>query len=135
MNNMTNEEAIKEFEERLSIKDYKEQIPEYYQAMEYAIESLEENDNLKAENERLKQELENSVRLPFKAGTPIYIPLKRQGVVKDRIRRWQVYENKILFYTKGSALLPEAIGLSVFLTKEQAEKKLEELKGDKENGN
>ena len=51
---MTSEEAIKQFEERLKIKDYKEQIPEYYSAMELIISALEENNKLKAENERIK---------------------------------------------------------------------------------
>lgn len=39
---MTENEAIKQFEERLSIKDYREKIPEYYEAMEIAISALEE---------------------------------------------------------------------------------------------
>ncbi len=39
---MTDNEAIKEFEERLSIEGYKKYIPEYYAAMETAISALEE---------------------------------------------------------------------------------------------
>ena len=38
---MTADEAIKQFEERLQIPDYKTQIPEYYEAMELAVEALE----------------------------------------------------------------------------------------------
>lgn len=38
---MTNKEAIAEFKERLAITDYKELIPEYYEAMELAIKALE----------------------------------------------------------------------------------------------
>ena len=38
---MTADEAIKQFEERLQIPDYKTQITEYYEAMELAIEALE----------------------------------------------------------------------------------------------
>lgn len=38
---MTNKEAIAEFKERLAITDYKELIPEYYEAMELAIEALD----------------------------------------------------------------------------------------------
>ena len=38
---MTIDEAIKQFEERLEIPDYKTQIPEYYEAMELAVEVLE----------------------------------------------------------------------------------------------
>ena len=38
---MTESEAIIQFKERLNISDYKEQIPEYYEAMEIAINALE----------------------------------------------------------------------------------------------
>lgn len=39
---MTADEAIKQFEERLQIPDYKTQITEYYEAMELAIKVFEE---------------------------------------------------------------------------------------------
>lgn len=39
---MTEQEAIEQFKERLSIEDYKQQIPKYYEAMELAVKSLEE---------------------------------------------------------------------------------------------
>ena len=39
---MTIDEAIKQFEERLQIPDYKTQIPEHYEAMELAIKVFEE---------------------------------------------------------------------------------------------
>ena len=38
---MTNKEAIEQFKERLAITDYREQIPEYYEAIEMAIAALE----------------------------------------------------------------------------------------------
>jgi len=38
---MTEQEAIKEFKERLSIEDYKKYVPEYYEAMEIAVSALE----------------------------------------------------------------------------------------------
>lgn len=38
---MTESEAIKQFKERIDIPDYKEQIPEYYEAMEIAINAIE----------------------------------------------------------------------------------------------
>ena len=60
---MTNEEAIKEFKERLSIKDYKEQIPQYYSAIELAISALEENSKLKAEIEQLKSDFDTYYKL------------------------------------------------------------------------
>ena len=79
---MTNEEAIVEFKQRLSIKDYKEQIPEYYSAMELAISALEENSKLKAEIEQLKAELEQSAILPCKVGDIVYKANKASGAVR-----------------------------------------------------
>ena len=38
---MTNKEAIEQFKERLAITDYRQQIPEYYEAIEMAIAALE----------------------------------------------------------------------------------------------
>ena len=38
---MKPQEAIEQFKERLLTTDYKEYIPEYYEAMETAIEALE----------------------------------------------------------------------------------------------
>ena len=39
---MTEQEAIKEFEERLEIEDYRDNIPKYYEAMELAVKDMEE---------------------------------------------------------------------------------------------
>ena len=41
---MTNKEAIEQFKERLAITDYRQQIPEYYEAIEMAVEALEKAD-------------------------------------------------------------------------------------------
>ena len=38
---MTNEKAIEQLKERLAITDYRQQIPEYYEAIEMAIAALE----------------------------------------------------------------------------------------------
>ena len=38
---MTNKEAIEQLKERLAITDYRQQIPEYYEAIEMAVEALE----------------------------------------------------------------------------------------------
>lgn len=38
---MTNSEAIVVFKERLAIPDYKKQIPDYFEAMELAVNALE----------------------------------------------------------------------------------------------
>ena len=52
---MTNKEAIEQLRERLAITDYRQQIPEYYEAIELAVEALEKQvpkkpiDNIKRE--------------------------------------------------------------------------------------
>ena len=38
---MTNKEAIEQLRERLAITDYRQHIPEYYEAIELAVEALE----------------------------------------------------------------------------------------------
>ena len=39
---MTEQEGIKEFEERLAITDFRDDIPEYYEAMELAVKDMKE---------------------------------------------------------------------------------------------
>ena len=39
---MTDQEAIGQFQERLAIEEYRQQIPEYYEAIELAVKSLGE---------------------------------------------------------------------------------------------
>ena len=41
---MTNKEAIEQFKERLAITDYRRQIPEYYEAIEMAVDALKNAD-------------------------------------------------------------------------------------------
>lgn len=41
---MTNKEAIEQFKKRLAITFYRKQIPEYYEAIEMAVDSLEKAD-------------------------------------------------------------------------------------------
>ena len=41
---MTNKEAIEQLKERLAITDYRQQIPEYYETIEMAVEALEKAD-------------------------------------------------------------------------------------------
>lgn len=43
-NRMTNKEAIEQFKERLAITDHREQMPEYYEAIEMAVDALEKAD-------------------------------------------------------------------------------------------
>ena len=41
---MTNKEAIEQLKERLAITDYRQQIPEYYEAIEMAVDALKKAD-------------------------------------------------------------------------------------------
>ena len=68
------------------------------------------------------------LRLQYPINTPLYFPFKNQGVVKDRIRRWQINNKGLMFYSKGSAYTVDAIGKTVFLTREEAEEKLKEMR-------
>ena len=79
--------------------------------------------------ELLKMEKQGLLlRLPYKVGTPLYFAFKNKGVVQDRIRRWQINKDGLFFCSKGCAYIPDAIGKSVFLTREEAENRLNELK-------
>lgn len=57
---MTEQEAIKKFKERLSIEDYRKQIPEYYEAMELAVKYMKEIQKYRAIGtiEKIKEELD-----------------------------------------------------------------------------
>ena len=68
--------------------------------------------------------------LPYPVGTPLFIPCRKQGVKQDHIRRWQTNNKGLMFCSNGSFYLADAIGKSVFLTREEAELKLME----RENG-
>lgn len=63
-------EAIKEFKDRLLITDYRKKIPEYYEAMEIAVESIEK---------QIPQEVVNQ------GGTPLsgYCPSCGEAVTKS----------------------------------------------------
>ena len=74
--------------------------------------------------EQLKSELEQSMKLPYPIGTPIYFAYSKQGVIKDEIRRWQTNNKGLMFCAKGSVFLPDAIGKSIFLTRKEAEQSL-----------
>ena len=75
------------------------------------------------------EELEESgklLELPYPVGTPLFIPCRKQGVKQDHIRRWQTNNKGLMFCSNGSFYLADAIGKSVFLTREEAELKLME---------
>ena len=66
------------------------------------------------------------LELPYPVGTPLFIPCRKQGVKQDHIRRWQTNNKGLMFCSNGSFYLADAIGKSVFLTREEAEVKLME---------
>lgn len=70
------------------------------------------------------------IQLPYQLNTPIFFPFKNQGVVQDRIRRWQISNKGLMFCSKGSVYTVDAIGKSVFLSFEEAEEKLKELQNE-----
>ena len=131
---MTNEEAIKnlendirryskkEFDENTSslglkavLKHRKEKLESY----KIAINSIQENTKLKAENEELKAELEQSIKLPCKAGDIVYTVYNVKG------REPVISENK--FTLKYYADNINYFGKAIFLTREEAEDKLKEM--------
>ena len=68
------------------------------------------------------------IKLPHPIGTPLFIPCKKQGVKQDHIRRWQTNNKGLMFCSNGSFYVVDAIGKTVFLTREEAELKLKEIK-------
>lgn len=76
------------------------------------------------------EDLEESyllIKLPYPVGTPLFIPCRKQGVKQDHIRRWQTNNKGLMFCSNGSFYLADAIGKSVFLTREEADNKLKEM--------
>ena len=60
---MTNKEAIEQLRERLAITDYRQQIPEYYKAIELAVEALEKMKELEKGLEDLDDILNDAYTL------------------------------------------------------------------------
>ena len=67
------------------------------------------------------------IKLPHPIGTPLFVPCKKQGVKQDHIRRWQTNNKGLMFCSNGSFYVVDAIGKTVFLTREEAELKLKEM--------
>lgn len=67
------------------------------------------------------------LKLPYPVGTPLFIPCKKQGIKQDHIRRWQTNNKGLMFCSNGNFYLADAIGKSVFLTRDEAEEKLKEM--------
>ena len=70
------------------------------------------------------------IKLPYPIGTPLFIPCKKQGVKQDYIRRWQTNNKGLMFCSNGSFYVVDAIGKTVFLTREEAELKLKEIQNE-----
>ena len=70
------------------------------------------------------------IKLPHPIGTPLFIPCKKQGVKQDHIRRWQTNNKGLMFCSNGSFYVVDAIGRTVFLTREEAELKLKEIQNE-----
>ncbi len=64
-------EAIDQFKKRLAIPDYKRQIPEYYEAMELAVNALEKQIAKQIVTKVQKEDLKVG-HVIFKAGTKTY---------------------------------------------------------------
>jgi len=69
------------------------------------------------------------IKVPHPVGTEVYFAFKLQGIKKDYIRRWQYNKKGLMFYSHGSAYTTDSIGKIVFLTEEEAEQALAEMKG------
>ena len=80
---------------------------------------------LQEENAELRERLEKAVELPCKVGDTVYQYDHAGNIYASRIR-------SIIFNTRGIAFDERAIGKSIFLTKEAAEARLTELKGEEE---
>jgi len=68
------------------------------------------------------------LKIPYPVGTQLFIPCRKQGIKQDHIRRWQTNNKGLMFCSNGSFYLADAIGKSVFLTRDDAELKLKEMK-------
>lgn len=132
---MKAEEAIKEFKERIELgkKEYLKDIPEYIEALDMAIEALEEVEELK----RLEEQ-GLLLRLPCKVGDTVYAPLPNNEISAWKVRTIDMgasYFDFLLVYAGDDEefigerfLLPiNDIGENVFLTREEAEQKLKEV--------
>ena len=93
---MTEQEAIKEFEERLAIADYRDNIPKYYEAMELAVKDMEEIQKYRAigtpdecraavEKQKAKKPIHNDKCTCPSCGTHNEVIKKRRNTVYSDI--------------------------------------------------
>lgn len=83
-----------------------------------AVQAAELRERLKLYEDKLEEG--KLIELPCKVGDTVY--------QADRMRIYQSRIKNIIFDTDGVAFDKNAIGKTVFLTREEAEKKLEELR-------
>ena len=105
---------------QMELDNYKECSENYKQIAEY----LEE---LKSYKEAEEQGL--LVRLPCKVGDSVFI-IVGKDISKQGIRKIEISDNGIIFKTNRQKRIfnVSEFGKTVFLTREEAEKKLEELR-------
>ena len=124
--------------ERLTLEE------EITHIMKVAVQLELDNEKIRSENYKLLQELKTYedleeqgllVRLPCKVGDTVYVPT-RNFVSELRITMVSVNMHEAYFsWMLNSGIYPNLdgfskskLGKSVFLTREEAEKKLEEMK-------
>lgn len=128
---MTNEEAI-EILNKINPFTDNSKMQEYFESVEIAINSIQENTKLKAEIEQLKSELEQSVKLPCKLGDVIYFRVKGMNqfaeyvdfIQTQKITRIDVQEDGILYCSATEKFIESDINKTIFLSREEAEQAL-----------
>ena len=99
---MTNKEAIEQLKERLAITDYRKQIPEYYEAIEMAVDALEKADKYKWHDSRKNpDDLPGAIAGGYESdyvlvmiGTPEWNSWE-QAYYHHGKRLWSTYEQNI----------------------------------------
>lgn len=128
---MTNEEAI-EILNKINPFNDNSKMQEYFESVEIAINSIQENTKLKAEIEQLKSELEQSVKLPCKLGDVIYFRVKGMNqfaeyvdfIQTQKITRIDVQKDGILYCSATEKFIESDINKTIFLSREEAEQAL-----------
>ena len=98
---MTNKEAIEQFKERLAITDYRKQIPEYYEAIEMAVEALEKADkyrwhDLRKNPDDLPEAIggDESEYVLVMIGTPEWYSCE-WAYYSHNAKMWSIYEQNV----------------------------------------
>lgn len=110
---MTEQEAIGQFQERLAIEEYRQQIPEYCEAMELAVKSLEEIQKYRAigtpdvfratvEKQKAKNPIRNDKCTCPSCGTHNEVIKKRRNTVySDIVYCWHCGQALKIFRSDG----------------------------------